>query len=426
MNRLLLFLSLTLWGISLVLPGIVYEPTLTDNPKYGFCAQASKKDVLCSREKNGSYTCWRPELGNLPPTDKILETPEEIAAYCGQNWRDSQFAAPKIHRGYEILAIGWLGIFIANFAWYGNILWLIALVNGLLRRYKGSLYASIIGFGLGLTAFALREVPKDESGGRGYMIDYLGVGYYVWLLALALPGILAYRELKGDSRYHLSLKTIVIILFSTTAPLIAPTIILNQFNERQHTDSETQKAERQQQYDDNFITQFETALEQKNYKVTLRDNGKVFYLQNGTLVRAGGAPEKDTEDYLIYNLRRAEVYTVHPITKTYSQASILGLGGEKSPPLERMRAISGIGLLREFNSQIDVSWWERVGTTQKIDHDGVKIELSIDPTTKLPLSLRIGTEKSPTGVWHFQFEEISGEAMIAAKTFPFDYQKIEE
>jgi hypothetical protein len=88
--------------------------------------------------------------------------------------------------GLQILFFGWLGVFIANFAWFGNIFFFGAIAAALGGKLKeGTLY-SAIGLLLGLDAFRLTSYPLDEGEVHVVQVRYLGIGYYLWLLSFAI------------------------------------------------------------------------------------------------------------------------------------------------------------------------------------------------------------------------------------------------
>ena len=105
---------------SLFLPGIIFEPSTENNPKFSFCASANNDGWVCSGSPE-NYTCGQPSVMITNPISK-----EQINAYCGTDWNT---ATAEKYEGWFILAFGWAGIFVANFAWYANIFLLIAFAS---------------------------------------------------------------------------------------------------------------------------------------------------------------------------------------------------------------------------------------------------------------------------------------------------------
>ena len=99
--------------------------------------------------------------------------------------------------GYKILFIGWGGFFIGNFAWYANILFFatLASVSNKEGKERDELITSIAAFLLGLTAFMFHSMPINEAG-SDRIVKYLGPGYYVWMLTIALLAIYSYQRFK--------------------------------------------------------------------------------------------------------------------------------------------------------------------------------------------------------------------------------------
>jgi hypothetical protein len=91
-------------------------------------------------------------------------------------------AAVLSYKGGDILPIGWLGLFLGNIAWYANCFFFIALILACIRPVPSILTVlfALIGFMIGLHAWSFYHMPADEGGGSCYLVDHLGIGYYVW------------------------------------------------------------------------------------------------------------------------------------------------------------------------------------------------------------------------------------------------------
>ncbi len=92
---------------------------------------------------------------------------------------------------------GWVGIFIPNFAWFANIFWLAALLFSVAKKYKTSLVLFATGFIIGLQSFFPMSWPANEGGvGPDVVVQYLGLGFYVWELSFVLMAISCFLKLK--------------------------------------------------------------------------------------------------------------------------------------------------------------------------------------------------------------------------------------
>lgn len=92
--------------------------------------------------------------------------------------------------GIYILVVGILGPLQAVFSWYANPCALFAIRYLLRHKYKEALNTSFIAILLGLQALI---IPADSLNISGSDVDNyftLGIGYYVWMLALVLLFIL--------------------------------------------------------------------------------------------------------------------------------------------------------------------------------------------------------------------------------------------
>jgi hypothetical protein len=96
--------------------------------------------------------------------------------------------------GLELLDNGWLGALGGNFAWYANVLAMVALVFALVRKPRPAAWISFAGLVLGLDAYLFDSTPTIDMPGQS--VDYLGSGYYVWegsMAVLLLAQIIALR-----------------------------------------------------------------------------------------------------------------------------------------------------------------------------------------------------------------------------------------
>jgi hypothetical protein len=96
----------------------------------------------------------------------------------------------EVRYGYEILAIGRLGLFIGQMAWYANLLLPAILLANHFRRYQVSASLAAIASAVGLQALMVSRLPRNEAGVNDLVVDHLGSGFYLWDISFML--ILAY------------------------------------------------------------------------------------------------------------------------------------------------------------------------------------------------------------------------------------------
>lgn len=90
--------------------------------------------------------------------------------------------------GWEVLALGWLGIFVLQFAWFANIAYCASLGLWLGRAWRPAVILSLIAIGLGLNTLFLfvQELPSNGAGAKMYL-QSLQPGFYCWMLSLSIP-----------------------------------------------------------------------------------------------------------------------------------------------------------------------------------------------------------------------------------------------
>jgi len=92
-------------------------------------------------------------------------------------------------RGFEILKIGWLGLWAFAIAWYANPLFLVSLVLFLIQRYRPASYLAVPALVIGATSLLVREWPPGGAGAPVYPILAWGPGIFLWLSSLALLAV---------------------------------------------------------------------------------------------------------------------------------------------------------------------------------------------------------------------------------------------
>ncbi|MGD1908000.1 MAG: hypothetical protein ACFB0C_18700 [Leptolyngbyaceae cyanobacterium] len=90
--------------------------------------------------------------------------------------------------GWEVLALGWLGIFVLQFAWFANVAYLVSLGLWLGRAWRAGTILGLITIGLGLNTLLLfvQELPSNGAGAKMYL-QSLQPGFYCWMLSLLIP-----------------------------------------------------------------------------------------------------------------------------------------------------------------------------------------------------------------------------------------------
>lgn len=87
-------------------------------------------------------------------------------------------------RGYWVLATGWLGFVIFQFAWYANPLNLLAILL-VERRPTVAFLLSIAALILATQVFLFNEIPTVSGEEKTYIREF-GLGVYLWYLSHGL------------------------------------------------------------------------------------------------------------------------------------------------------------------------------------------------------------------------------------------------
>lgn len=105
------------------------------------------------------------------------------------------FKAKDSMPGFVALLIGWLGLFVGQFAWFANLFWGLGLLLLLLGRPKGAIVVIAVGLLIGLHTFALigEELPGDEGGVTRTIVSSAGPGTYLWLSSFLTLLIASWR-----------------------------------------------------------------------------------------------------------------------------------------------------------------------------------------------------------------------------------------
>lgn len=85
----------------------------------------------------------------------------------------------KVIKGYWVLAMGWLGFVIFQFAWYANLLSLLAIL--LMSKRAGTAFIlSLLALLLSTESFLFDEIPSADSNKNIAIIDN-EIGLYLWI-----------------------------------------------------------------------------------------------------------------------------------------------------------------------------------------------------------------------------------------------------
>ena len=84
----------------------------------------------------------------------------------------------KVIKGYWILAMGWMGFIIFQFAWYANLLSLLAILL-MTKRTIVAFVLSLLALLVSTESFLFDEIPSD--GGKNITIIDNDIGLYLWI-----------------------------------------------------------------------------------------------------------------------------------------------------------------------------------------------------------------------------------------------------
>lgn len=176
----LIGLFVVLYAVSMFLPGLVLNQSPVVPPE---AVTEAKAMSFLARHA----ACWgRDSWLHMAPNGDVLDdkgkklTHDERQQIACRDPDDQ-----TVYLGYDVLAVGWLGIFSGDYAWYANLLVLVAFVLALMARAPRA--AAVLSGGsvlLGLDAFRFTGMPSHNVPGQP--LDHLGSGYYVWEVSLAV------------------------------------------------------------------------------------------------------------------------------------------------------------------------------------------------------------------------------------------------
>ena len=121
-----------------------------------------------------------------------------LACFVASLFLVSLFTTGEDIRGFWILLLGWFGLLIFQFAWYANMLNLLALLL-LHKRPFISFMLSSLALLLATQSFYFTEIPTSTSGGKLF-IKELGLGFYLWYFAQLVFLIATFIEIFQSKR----------------------------------------------------------------------------------------------------------------------------------------------------------------------------------------------------------------------------------
>ena len=95
---------------------------------------------------------------------------------------------PQIMKGYEVLLLGWQGIFAGNFAWTANVFLLASALLLLTSHARAAAICAGIALLFALQTLLLlgARVIADEGGVTHMTMSRLYVGFYLWIASIAV------------------------------------------------------------------------------------------------------------------------------------------------------------------------------------------------------------------------------------------------
>lgn len=110
----------------------------------------------------------------------------------------------EVWPGFQVLAVGWLGLLYEQFAWYANPVMVLSFIFLLFRRWPTTAVIALVALAIAANTLRLfsQEFPADEAGVNKIRLEHLGIGFYFWvasLLAVIVGAlILRQRSRAGD------------------------------------------------------------------------------------------------------------------------------------------------------------------------------------------------------------------------------------
>lgn len=124
------------------------------------------------------------------PTKRSFPLSSLVLFVAGILWIAS-FALPVFKtdvgdiQGYWVFAMGWLGFVIFQFAWYANLLMLLAIFLMYTSPLRSALVAAV-GLLVATQAFWFTSIPSSTAEA---MVMGYGLGFWCWYISILLLGV---------------------------------------------------------------------------------------------------------------------------------------------------------------------------------------------------------------------------------------------
>jgi hypothetical protein len=107
-------------------------------------------------------------------------------AFVNNNYADSY----QTWSGFDLLAIGWMGVLIGQLGWYANPLLWLGVVALLLRRLYIAMALVCLSLCLALNTFFLylQPVPADAASTNRLLFQHPQVGFFLWIGSILVIG----------------------------------------------------------------------------------------------------------------------------------------------------------------------------------------------------------------------------------------------
>ncbi len=87
--------------------------------------------------------------------------------------------------GWNVLAVGWVGMLINQWGWFANLFLLLGLIFGFLRLFRAGKISTSIALLVSAVSIPMlfsQDVPANEGGvGPPFKLAELGIGCWLWL-----------------------------------------------------------------------------------------------------------------------------------------------------------------------------------------------------------------------------------------------------
>lgn len=94
----------------------------------------------------------------------------------------------NVMQGFQILLMGWMGVFVGQLAWFANALFALGLLLLSLRRRTAALVCGTVAVLIACDTFVLfsQQLPANEGDVGKLILQHLRAGFYLWAAALVL------------------------------------------------------------------------------------------------------------------------------------------------------------------------------------------------------------------------------------------------